>query len=303
VDPNAFEKVFNERDEEVTFDEARNLVAAEELENVSIDDSEEVYESTESLIESITITWQCSEPNCDKRFDSTRKYIEHSHDDEIECEDCPRTFATQQEYEQHLPCDIPPKCSDCGRAFDTEESLTKHQPCPWPQTVTAKTDNPAVITEAVGTITAEIEDKVTQIKRSFNSSTHDIKQSLDGLTLKLQGNDAWKKGEWIAKQMPEKDGLQNVAVELEYEARYADSHVETHFDGSAKTFADTVKHTNKPSGSPDDQYIEVLIKADTSLELNRLDVLEDVIPGATTIEMSVRTTLELTEDEKQEMTP
>ena len=301
VDPSAFEEIFDERNEAVTFDEAHNLVAAEELEDVGIDSSEEVYESTKTLIESVAVTWQCSD--CGDYLDSTREYAEHSCQIEIECGQCPDTFSTQQEYEQHLPCGTNYDCSNCGRTFNTEESLTEHQPCPWPQTVVGKTDSPAVVTEAVDTITAEIEDKVTQIKHNFNSSTHEIKQSLDGLTLKLQGDDAWKKGEWIAKQMPEQDGLQNVAVELEYEARYDDSHVETHFDGTGKMFADTLKHTNKPSGSPDDQYIEILIKADTSLELNRLDILEDIIPGATTIEMSVRTALELTEDEKREMTP
>lgn len=302
VDQEAFQSAFDDHDAQITFDDARNLISADKLDGVSISSSERIYESTDALLDAVTVTWQCSD--CGERFGSTAAYVDHACTDPVSCETCGKTFETEGAYQQHLPCDEPThRCSDCGQQFDTQTALSDHHPCPWPRTVTGKTTDPAVISEAVSTVTADIEAQADRIENEFDDSVYEISQSLTEMTLRLEGTDTWKRAEWIAGRLPSTEGFDNVAVELEYEARYDDSDVVIQFAGDAETFADRLKHTAQPGGSPDDQYIEILIESDTSLTMAELDTLEDIVPQATAVEMSVTATLKLTDADRPEVSP
>jgi hypothetical protein len=277
--------VFDNEYDELSFDEAQNLSPATELNTVEISKNNRVYGSTESLLETVEITWECSD--CEEVFDSTENY--RSHQCLFVCDECGDEFSSQSALDEHLPCgDEDHRCSDCGQSFDTETGLTQHQPCPWPKGIGASTDQLAVISESVNTLSTGLNHDISRAKEQYSGSPSDLVPEVQEILIQTSGGEGWKAAWFISDKLNGIDEFDDVSIEFSYRAEYGDSMIEMGFDGGLEEFVDRFHFNTKPSGSPDDQYTEgnIMITLEASQDI--LDKLEEAIPNNVTMEIQVQ---------------
>lgn len=274
---------FDSEYDDLEFEEAQNLSPAEELTTVKISDTHHVYESTEKLLNSVDITWECED--CGDRFDTTDNY--RNHQCLFICDECGDDFTTRANLEDHLPCGEY-RCSDCLQVFDTERALQQHRPCPWPLNVDASTDQPAVISKATSTVSTTIERDINSAKDRYDGPPTSLTTEIQEILIQTSGDDGWKAGWFIADKLDDIDTPLSASINFEYRAKYGDSMINMEFNGNVDEFVDKFHFRTKPGGAPDDQYIEGTIKIDVEASQDILSDLEEAIPNSVAMELQAR---------------
>lgn len=282
------QSVFDEAFDDLAFHEARNLSPATSLDSVEISDTHRVYGSTEQLLDTVDITWECRD--CGEVFDAadaTDAYRRHQC--LFVCDECGEEFNSQAALDEHIPCgdDEAFQCRDCGQSFETEAALGRHQPCPWPVDISAKTSEQAVVSSAVNTVSASLDRDVSSARERYDGSPADLDTVIESIEIRTSGGEGWNATWFIAKHLADIDEFDDIRVDFTYEAEYGTSHIEMGFDGTAAEFVDRFHHNTEPGGTPDDKFIEghIVIPVEASRDI--LDTLEADVPDSVPIELII----------------
>ncbi len=274
--------VFNEQHDELEFDEARNLSTAERLNTVELSEDHRVYATSEALLEAVDITWECRD--CGDVFHSTPEYREHQC--LFVCDECGEEFGSQADLDEHLPCGDY-SCPDCKQSFRGERALQRHQPCPWPLELNASTNDPAVISEAVSTLSMGIDRDTNEAKAKYDGPPTNLVPEIQRILIRTSGGEGWKAAWFLADKLDNIDAFEDISVEFEYRAEYDGSEFSMRFSGDHETFVDKFHFNIEPSGSPDDQYVEGNLRMSLEASRDVLDELEDAIPNSVTMEIQI----------------
>ena len=282
------QSVFDEAFDDLAFHEARNLSPATGLDTVEISDTHRVYGSTEQLLDTVDITWECRD--CGEVFDAadaTDAYRRHQC--LFVCDECGEEFNSQAALNEHTHGDEPDvQCRDCGQSFETEDALGRHQPCPWPVDISAKTNDQAVVSSAVNSVSASLDSDVSSARERYDGSPSDLDTVVERIQIRTSGGDGWKATWFIAKHLTDIDEFDDARVNFTYQAEYGTSHVEMGFDGTAAEFVDRFHHNTEPGGTPDDKFIEGRIELSVEASQDILDTLASEIPDNVPMELHVQ---------------
>ena len=232
-------------------DDALNLEAGLDYQNVKLTKSHRVYKSIDKLVEEVDIDWDTS----------------------ITCSDCGQTFETQEAYDEHDCGTIEEvTCDECGETFSSHSSYQDHLPCeeedsPLPMSASASTSSPVHIPRALKEMRADIDTAIEDARSEYRGHPGEMMTVVVGIWIRIAGADAWKGAWFTADKLSDSDEFADYTfVDFEYDANRDGSEVHIDFNGDPSAFADHFRFNMEPEdfSSPGG---ERTAEADFSIEL------------------------------------
>ncbi|WP_316043110.1 DUF499 domain-containing protein [Haloplanus rubicundus] len=201
----------------------------------------------------------CAEPECEVEVDEEGEYCSQHEPDDLECSNCGKTVASQNE--------LNPRglCAECAQPQDWEQSTS---------VMAASRAFNEVRTHALG-------------KSSSGSDP-----GIDRITIEVSGDDQLSKGSFIAQRQAFKDRADNVSVRMRYKTESSTgASYQADFTGGIDEFS---RVTNQPDPFDGASLVELKFRVDlsdpepiTNAEDDLLAELQDEL-GSTNIDVKVQ---------------
>jgi hypothetical protein len=236
-------------------DDAINLEAGLDYQEVKLTKSHRVYTSIEDLVEEVDIDW----------------------DTTITCSDCGQTFESQEAYDDH-DCGITDEvtCDECGETYPSQSAYQDHLPCPpdspLPMSASASTSSPYHVSRALNEMRADIDTAIEEARSEYPSHPDEIVTTVIGVWIRIEGADGWKGAWFTANKLSDSDEFaDHTLVNFDYTANDENmSEVDISYRGDPGAFADHFRFNMEPEefSTPDG---ERTAEADFSIEFDGID--------------------------------